>query len=303
MTRFRQVPPARRAPLTLISGILAIGLLCRGLPAAGSLSEGETPPFVVTPERVVDRMLEMAQVRPTDTVMDLGSGDGRIVIRAAEKFGARAIGVELDARLVALSRAQAQRAGVAERVRFERGDALLADLRPASVLTLYLGPNFNERLLPRILSTMTPGSRVLSHDFGLGTWRPDRTERLYVPEKNHGRGGDSFLMLWIVPADAAGRWRVEDYTATGAHAVEFSIRQQFQVVEGVLHAAGRDLAFPAAELRGKALEFTLPSPGGPAREISVAIEADRMHGTIRVQPDAAPIPFSARRIRSRPDIF
>ncbi|MGH8664317.1 MAG: SAM-dependent methyltransferase, partial [Burkholderiales bacterium] len=151
--------------------------------------QGEQPPFVVTPTQVVDRMLAMAKLGPDDVLIDLGSGDGRIVIQAAKRFGATALGIEMNASLVETSRATARREGVAERARFERGDALATDLGPASVLTLYLSPELNERLLPRILAAMRPGSRVVSHDFAISNWTPDRIERLNVPEKNNGRGG------------------------------------------------------------------------------------------------------------------
>src|SRR5262249_33100609 len=151
--------------------------------------DGQPPPYIGTPELVVQRMLTLAKVGETDTVIDLGSGDGRIVIYAARHMKARGIGVEMAAGLVEESRRNAIKAGVDGRVRFIAQDARKADLREATVLTLYLSPDLNFELMPRILGTMRPGSRVVSHDFGIGAWSPDAAERFDVPEKNYGRGG------------------------------------------------------------------------------------------------------------------
>lgn len=264
--------------------------------------DGDLPPFVVTPARAVERMLAMAQVGPDDTLIDLGSGDGRIVIQAAKRHGARALGIEMDPALVALSRTNAQREGVEARARFERGDALAAYLTAASVLTVYLSPELNERLLPRILSTMRPGSRVVSHDFPIGNWTPDRVERVDAPEKNNGRGGESLLMLWVVPASAAGRWRCSIGAADARRTFEFSIGQQYQFLEAVLHApAGRPAEFKAS-LVGPRITLALPAhAAGATGEVRARIEADAMNGTWHAQGGAS-APFQARRIASRPDL-
>jgi precorrin-6B methylase 2 len=290
--------------------------------------QGEQPPFVVTPNQVVDRMLSLAKVGPGDVLIDLGSGDGRIVIQAAKRFGARGLGIEMDASLVELSRATARREGVAERARFERGDALATDLAPASVLTLYLSPELNERLLPRILA-MRPGSRVVSHDFALSNWTPDRVERLNAPEKNNGRGGESVLMLWIVPADAAGRWRatIQDAPSSTVNqdaprrqadndaprrqadndaprrVVEFSLGQQFQFVAGGLHGPGRAPLPFAASLSGDRITLQLPAQGGAAGEVHARIDADTMTGTWVAAGGGVSMPFEARRIAARPDLY
>jgi hypothetical protein len=284
--------------------------------------QGEQPPFVVTPIQVVERMLSLAKLGPDDVLIDLGSGDGRIVIQAAKRFGARGLGIEMDAGLVETSRAAARREGVAERARFERGDALATDLGPASVLTLYLSPELNERLLPRILAAMRPGSRVVSHDFAISNWAPDRVERLNVPQKNNGRGGESVIMLWIVPANAAGRWR--GFIGHGArpraisqdarpraisqdaasHAVEFSLGQQFQFLEAGLHApSGAPLAFTAL-LSGDRITLQLPAQSAAvAGEVHARIDADTMTGTWVAAGGGVPAPFEARRIASRPDLY
>src|SRR5215212_6435961 len=139
--------------------------------------EGERrPPFITTPNDVVDRMLDLAGTGPADTVLDLGSGDGRIVIRAAEKFGARGVGIELDDKLVNVSRENARRAQVADRVSFIHGDVLVSDISQATVVTVYLLPSLIDRLQPRFIDELKPGTRLVSHAFGMAGWRPERSE-------------------------------------------------------------------------------------------------------------------------------
>jgi len=140
-------------------------------------------PYVPTPGTVVERMLELAALRADDVVFDLGSGDGRLVIEAARRYGARGVGVEREAHLVALARAEAVAAGVAERVSFRQGDLFDTDLRSATVVTLYLLPRLLEQLAPKLRAELAPGTRVVSHDFPLETWPADRTLEFDVPEK------------------------------------------------------------------------------------------------------------------------
>ena len=163
-------------------------------------------PFVTTPGEVVERMLELAGTRADDLVADLGSGDGRIVIAAARKYGARGLGIELDAKLVDLSRENARRAGVADRVTFIQGDVLEADFSKASVVTVYLLPGLIDRLEPRFLAQLKPGTRIVSHAFRMASWRPDRMETLRVKQPHPGQGDESTLYLWVVPAEVRGTW-------------------------------------------------------------------------------------------------
>ncbi len=163
-------------------------------------------PFITTPGEVVERMLELAGTAAGDLVADLGSGDGRIVIAAARKYGARGLGIELDAKLVDVSRENARRAGVADRVSFVQGDVLEADFSKASVVMVYLLPGLIDRLEPRFLSQLKPGTRIVSHSFRMASWRPDRMETLRVTQPHPGQGDESTLYLWIVPADVRGFW-------------------------------------------------------------------------------------------------
>ena len=198
------------------------------------------PPFITTPPEVVERMLELAATRAGDFVVDLGSGDGRIVIAAARQFGASGLGVELDADLVRTSRENAERARVADKARFVQGDALSADLSRATVLTVYLLPALMAKLQPRFIDELAPGTRIVSHSFTMAGWAPDRTETVRLRERHPGQGDESRLYLWIVPADVRGTWRA------GEHRVR--IEQNYQQIDvegaGPGKVSGREVAWP-----------------------------------------------------------
>jgi len=162
-------------------------------------------PFVVTPDSVTLAMLQLAKVTSEDYVIDLGSGDGRIVILAAKRFGARGLGIEIVDGLVETSRANARNAGVSGRVSFRNQDLFKTDLSPASVITLYLLPEVNMQLRPRLLQ-LRPGTRVVSHDFDMGDWEPDRTLTVDAPDKPIGLDNVSKVYLWVVPARLEGLW-------------------------------------------------------------------------------------------------
>jgi hypothetical protein len=185
--------------------VLALWLGC-----AGAQQGEERAPFITTPTDVVERMLELAGTGAGDLVVDLGSGDGRIVITAAQKFGARGLGIEIDERLVARSREHARLAGVGERATFVRADVLLADISQASVVTVYLLPQLIERLQPRFLTELRPGTRIVSHAFPMVGWKPDRERSVRLAQRHPGQGDESALYLWIVPAEARGEWRAAD---------------------------------------------------------------------------------------------
>lgn len=153
-------------------------------------------PYVPTAPSVVTKMLKVADLSEDDVVYDLGSGDGRIVIAAAKQFGARAVGVEIDPELVKEARAKAEAAGVSDRVTFRQGDLFDTDLSEATVVTLYLFPEINLKLRPKLLRELDPGDRIVSHDFGIGTWTPDRRV-----DAGFGNTGTEVLYLWTVPED------------------------------------------------------------------------------------------------------
>jgi protein-L-isoaspartate O-methyltransferase len=150
-------------------------------------------PYMATPQEVVDRMLQMAEVAKGDVVYDLGSGDGRLVITAAKRYGARGVGIDIDPALITQSRANARKEGVENLVEFRQQDALTVDVSPASVVTLYLLSGANLKLRPTLQKQLKPGSRVVSHQFGMGDWVPTRTETIIDQ-----RGTSRLLYLWII---------------------------------------------------------------------------------------------------------
>lgn len=182
------------------SALTRTALLMIGLVAAGCVAGVDTPrvtqtldaPYVPTADEVVAEMLRGAKVGPGDVVYDLGSGDGRIVIAAARDFGARAIGIELDPALVQQSRDAANAAGVGDRATFVWKDIFEADLSPATVVTVYLFPEVNARLLPKFRRELRPGTRVVSHQYPIGDWRPDRSLLFRGPVRNHT------ILFWTV---------------------------------------------------------------------------------------------------------
>jgi protein-L-isoaspartate O-methyltransferase len=220
------------------------------------------PPFITTPPEVVERMLELAGTRAGDFVVDLGSGDGRIVIAAARKFGASGLGIELDAELVKQSRDNAARAGVADKARFAQGDALAADFSRATVLTVYLLPALMAKLQSRFVDELAPGTRIVSHSFTMAGWAPDRTETVRLKSRHPGQGDESRLHLWIVPADVRGVWRAGE--------LQVRIEQNYQQIDvegaGAGKVSGREVAWPGfkgrlegvrlvGELRGRRVEL------------------------------------------------
>ena len=167
---------------------------------AETTTAGQRPslaPYVPTPQDVVERMLTIASVGKNDVVVDLGSGDGRLVITAAKTFGARGIGIDIDPERITEGRANAKQAGVESRVEFRQEDALQADLSQATVVTLYLLSSSNVKLRPRLLSQLKPGARIVSHQFGMGDWPPDKVETF-----TDANGTSRTLYLWTVGANS-----------------------------------------------------------------------------------------------------
>jgi len=208
LTRLRR--PTILAHLLLIGGLLVVLGAPGNVLAQPDSTQGDSPtpspvtvdtnqkdaPFVATDRRVARRMLEVAGVTPDDVVYDLGSGDGRIPIIAAQEFGARGVGIEIDPDLVAQSRSQARAAGVADQVEFRRKDLFDADVRDATVVALYLWPEINVKLRPKLLRQLDPGDRIVSHDFRMGDWEPDRTV-----DAGKDKTGRATLYLWTVPEE------------------------------------------------------------------------------------------------------
>lgn len=214
--------------------------------------EGKDVIWVPTPDAVVEKMLQMAGTNAKDYVIDLGSGDGKISIAAAKKFGARSLGVEYNPDMVALSNRSALKEGVAGKVKFIKADIFETDFSQASVLTLYLLPELNLKLRPKILD-MKPGTRVVSHQFRMGDWEPD--EHATVD------GKDAYF--WVVPAKVEGKWRIQMEGAKTAD--ELSVKQNFQVIQGNLKNGSKVLQLRDAKLRGDTISFTVGE--GKAKQV------------------------------------
>lgn len=233
-------------------------------PAARAQDYGDTP-YVQTPQNIVDRMLEVAKVTASDYVIDLGSGDGRMIITAAKRYGARGFGVDLDKRLVALANKNAAKAGVANRARFYARDLYETDVSPASVVTIYLLPEVNLMVRPKLLSTLKPGTRLVSHDYDFGEWPPDHTEILDAPDKPVGRDRRSKIFYYVIPGKAAGMWRWALTNGSTRQEYQLAVQQNFQKVKLELKVDGVPATVENAALTGDELAFTAQLPGNATR--------------------------------------
>lgn len=285
------------ARVLAVAALAFAGLTCH---AQSWAWDDGTVPFVVSPEEVVDRMLRIADIGPADYVIDLGSGDGRIVIGAAKR-GARALGIDIDPSLVEKARNNASSAGVAERAAFVAQDLFDTDLSKASVVTMYLLPEVNLKLRPKLLA-LAPGTRIVSHDWNMGDWEPDETIELRTPEKPVGLGGKSRVHLWIIPADARGHWVAEVPQHGGRW--EFDIGQQYQSVSVRARVGGgdRDLTVRGTRLRGPEIKMVITGLVGSKawnQFFRGTISGDRMTGEVLVSDgeQQRTIPWTATRKR------
>lgn len=238
-------------------------------------------PFVTTPDEVVKRMLLLAGTGPSDYVVDLGSGDGRIVIAAAREFDAQGLGVDIDSRLVELSRENARRAGVSGRAQFELRDVFATDLSRATVVTIYLLPSLIDRLQPKLLDELRPGARIVAHAFPMQGWKPDRVEKLRLSKRHEGQGDESTLFLWIVPAQARGAWH--------AGGLRLRIYQNFQEIEVEARSDGRMLEVTKATLEGDAIAFS-----GPGLSFRGRLAADQIVGELTLAGRTTPVVFGRK---------
>lgn len=278
--RLRGSPIRRSTQVVLLFSIPFLFLCCLVAASRGFATPVRLDvPYVPTPHQVVEKMLEMADVQPTDFLIDLGSGDGRIAIAAVRDRGARgAYGVDLNPERVAEARANADAEGVADRVTFEQGDLFETDLSGASVISMYLLPSVNMRLRPHLLE-LPPGTRIVSHAFDMEDWAPDGFEEV----------GNLDVYLWIIPEHVAGRWLL----STPDGDVELSLSQQFQqlagqangVEAGQANASGQaghnGPATVTGALRGDVIQFDVDDGSSTRRFVG------RVHGdTISALPHA-----------------
>lgn len=283
--------------LLLLSGLLALAVLLDCRPAAAQdaayqPSRGQAGKDVVwipTPDSLVTRMLKLAQVKPGDSVVDLGAGDGKIVIAAAREFGARALGLEYDAKLVAHARRNAEAAGVADQTEFRQADIFATDFSNADVVTMYLLPDLNLKLRPTLLA-MKPGTRVVSHQFTMGNWRPDEVSWM----ENRP------AYLWIVPVNAAGQWQVTVGDPSAAATANLSLEQEFQDLKGSIEFGALRTSLRNPRLEGSSIGFAFTDTRGIVRNVSAALDGNRMQGSLS-GPDGT-VAFSAVRQGAAPPL-
>ena len=236
--------------------------------------------WVPTPERMIRRLLQMADTTRDDVVIDLGAGDGRFPIYAAKHFGARGIAVELEENLVRVAREAAARQGVEHRVRVIRQDLFEADLSGATVVALYISPGAMQRLQPRLLQ-LRPGTRIVSHQFDLGDWEPD--EKIEV----EGRRG----YLWVVPAAVEGTWHVR----IPGQDLRLRLQRRHQVLTASAERDGHSVQVLGARVRGNEIAFSAFDRDGEARNYTGRVVDDGMVGEARAWDGTKPLRWSAVR--------
>jgi precorrin-6B methylase 2 len=234
-----------------LSALVAVSLT----PLPGRSQPTRTPDvhFVPTPMEVVDAMLAVAKVTKDDRLFDLGSGDGRIVITAAKRFGTRGVGIDIDPQRITESKRNADTAGVTRLVEFRQADLFETDLKSATVVTLYLLPRLNVQLRPKLFAELKPGSRVVSHAFDMGDWQADSIQSL------SGRT----VYYWVMPAKVEGTWTLTAPAGGSTRTYELKLEQKYQRLTGTASASGRTLSVEAARVAGDSVMFTLnDTPGG-----------------------------------------
>jgi SAM-dependent methyltransferase len=256
-------------------------------------------PYVPTPQVVVDEMLRIAKVGADDFVVDLGSGDGIIVLTAAQKLKARGFGVDIDPELVKLSNGEAKKRGVADRAAFHVMDVHQADIGKATVVTLYLLPGMMIDLRQKIYGELKPGARVVSHDYHFGEeWPSDEQYTWDVPEKEKVNGvGKATVYLWIVPAKVAGRWRLSLAAPAGEH-YDLTLRQSFQNLEGTVTGSGaKEVRLTHSSLRGNDITFALPA-AGDRHLFRGKVAGDTMEGAVQLAGGKGVAKWTATRAKA-----
>ena len=255
-------------------------------------------PYVPTPQIVVDEMLRMGNVGPDDFLIDLGSGDGVIVLTAAQRFKTRGFGVDIDPELVRQSNDEAMKRGVADRASFQVQDVFKADIGRATVVTLYLLPGMMLNLRPKILDELKPGTRVVSHDYHFDEWAPDDQYTWDVPEKEAVNGVPrATVYLWIVPARVGGAWRLS-VAAPAAERYDLTLKQSFQSLEGTVSGGGiKGVRLTQSRLRGTDITFAFPA-GGDHHLFRGRIAGDRMEGAVQLAAGKGTAKWTATRIKA-----
>jgi hypothetical protein len=246
-------------------------------------------PYVPSPQSVVADMLRYADVGPTDFLIDLGSGDGRIVLTAAKVFGARGFGVEIKEDLVRRSNEAAQKEGLAERVKFMKQDLFKTDMSQATVITMYLLPDTVNLLKDKFLNELKPGTRIVSHDYPLTGWIPEKYVQMDLEDKVQISGVTTTLIyLYVVPAKVAGKWNAQMPPAVSRQPATLQLKQQLTRVSGSARLDGKDVPLEDVRLRGDRLTFRLSGRRG---EFSGRVSGNSIEGVM--ESGSAKAPWSA----------
>jgi Histone methylation protein DOT1 len=246
-------------------------------------------PYVPSPQSVVADMLKVAEVGPEDFVIDLGSGDGRIVLTAAKVFGAQGFGVEIKDELVKKSNEAARREGLAERVKFIKQDLFKTDISQATVLTMYLLPDTVNLLKDKFLAELKPGTRIISHDYPLTGWIPEKYLQMDLEDKVHISGVTTTLIyLYVVPAQVAGNWSAKMPPAVSRQSATLQLKQQLTRVSGSARLDGKEVPLEEVKLRGDRLSFKMAGRKG---EFTGQVKGRNIEGT--VESGGAKSPWSA----------
>ena len=272
----------------------ALAALLPGLFAASAWAAEASVPYVPTPQDVVERMLQMAKVGPADYVIDLGSGDGRIVVTAARKHGARGFGVDLNPVRIDEANENARKAGVVDKVAFYQRNLFETDLSEATVITMYLLPRVNLELRPQLLE-LKPGTRLVSHDFSMDDWAPDTHVQMEVKDKYGGVGGKSDIYFWVVPAKTAGHWQWQLPVSGKTQSYEVTLDQKFQSISGTVRVGGRGARLQNARLRGDRISFSFTT------EVNGAALKHDFSGRIEGNAISGSVALSGSRMQSRLD--
>ena len=244
---------------TAFAILAAVSLSCCALAEDKPINAG---PYVPSPQSVVTDMLKLANVSDKDFVIDLGSGDGRIVLTAAKVFGARGFGVEIQEKLVKLANEAAQKEGIADRVKFINQDLFKTDISQATVLTMYLLPNTVQMLSDKLLGELRPGTRILSHDYPLAGWIPERYVQMDLEDKVAISGVTTTLIyLYVVPAKVAGSWKVQ-LPAGASKVTRLDLKQQISRISGSALVDGKSVPLEDAKLKGDQISFRLAGRNG-----------------------------------------
>jgi SAM-dependent methyltransferase len=251
-------------------------------------------PYVPTPWPIVDELLKLADIRGGDVVYDLGSGDGRLVITAAKRYGARGVGIELQKTLVDAANAGAQREGLAQRVRFVQEDLFEAAFADATVVTLYLLPRFVSRLVPKLRAELRPGARIVSHDYPLSPWPADKTLTFEVDEKEAITGSRrTVLYYYVVPARVGGAWELFVPKALGEGQALLELRQEVETLDGTVRVGGNTFPVRDPVVRGDQIRFGVLSQGR-LLSFSATVSNATMQGQFTASGSPARENWSAR---------